>query len=1170
MKPTDRLTRLTDLPTALRSLRAQAPSQEDAGHPEAPGAVFPTSFPQQLLWILDQLEPGRPVHHLAAAVRLKGQLRVAALERSFDRIVERHDVLRATFVERDGRPVQRIAPSLRTPLPVTDLGGLPASQRDAAARRLIAEQARRPFDLARGPLLRAGLFRTTDDEHLLAVTMHHIVSDGWSLQLLFEELAAWYASFVTGRPSPLGELPIQYADYAQWQREWLTGDALAEHLAYWKRQLAGAPAVLELLTDQPRPPEQGFAGARESVWLDADLTAALRALGHGEDATLYMVLLAAFQALLGRYSGQEDVVVGSPVANRTHEETERLIGFFANLLVLRTDLSGDPTFRELLRRIREVALEAYAHQEVPFERLVEELQPERSLRHTPLFQVLLILLNHPREAVRLPGLELTFVEIDPGTAEFDLTLYAWEDGNETELTLEYKTELFDAATAARILSHLERLLRGAAANPDRRLSSVSLLGDEERRQLVEDWNATAADYTEVRRIHELFEAQAARTPGAPAVAYRDEQLTFGELNARANRLARHLRRLGVDSETLVGVCLERSPELVVALLAILKAGGAYVPLDPNYPQERLSYMLRDARIPVLVTERRLAGRVQADAAPNGLELMCLDEASVAHEDASDVAVSAPADALAYVIYTSGSTGQPKGVLGLHHGAVNRFAWMWRAFPFEPDEVCCAKTSLNFVDSVWELWGPLLQGVRVVLVPDEALADPEQLIRTLAAHRVTRIVLVPSLLRALLDAGGDLAGALPALRYWVTSGEALAPDLVERFGAALPGAALINLYGSSEVAADVTCYDVRRAGDHVSSVPIGRPIANTQIYLLDPHLNPVPVGVPGELCVGGAGLARGYLNRPDLTAEKFIPNPFAADAWSRLYRTGDRARYLPDGNIEYLGRLDHQVKVRGFRIELGEVEAALERHPAVRAAVVVAQDVGADDVRLIAYAVPASETPPPRELRDALKQELPDYMVPAAFVLLDALPLTPNGKVDRKALPEPDWSRPERQEVFVAPRTPTEEALAGIWSSVLRVERVSVHDNFFELGGHSLLATQVLARVRQAFRLNLQARNLFDAPTAAKFAAKVEAARASGAEYAAPALVPRAREMSRAAAAAGPAFAHDHLGDDERRSAVIRQIAEGYARRLLAELNQLSSSELNALLEGLAPEGGPGE
>jgi amino acid adenylation domain-containing protein len=1005
---------------------------------------------------------------------------VTALEQSLNEIVRRHESLRTTFSTVEAQPVQIIVPPLAMTLPIVDLREIPEAKRAVEARRLALEEARQPFDLAQGPLLRATLLRLYEEEYVLLLTMHHIVSDGWSMGVLYRELAVLYDAFYTEKPSPLPELPIQYADFAIWQRQWLQGERLESLLSYWKGQLDEAAPVLDLPTDRPRPPRQTFRGARQALVLPKHLTAALKALSWQEEVTLFMTLLAAFKVLLSRYTGQDDIIVGSPIAGRTQTEVEGLIGFFVNTLVLRTDLSGIPSFREVLRRVREVCLEAYTHQDLPFEKLIEELHPQRDLSRNPLFQVLFILQNAPRLVLELPGLAQRPLEVDSGTAKFDVTLSMVEEAEGLRIVLEYNSDLFDAATIHRMLSHYRTLLEGIVADPDQLIARLPLLPEAERDQLLMVWNKTLTDYAQKwdQRIHQWFEAQVEQTPDAVAVVFGDAHLTYRELNRRANQLAHHLQALGVGPEVLVGVCLERSIEMMVCLLGILKAGGAYVPLDPNYPQERLAFILHDARVAVLLTQQRLVERLPMHNA----RLVCCDTAwpTIAQEHTDNPVRTVAPDNLAYVIYTSGSTGTPKGVLGLHRGAVNRFTWMWETYPFAAAEVCCQRTSLNFVDSVWEIFGPLLQGIPIVIMPDEIVQDPPRLLEHLAAHHVTRIVLVPSLLRVLLDTAVELQQQLPDLKIWITSGEALPRELCQQFHEQLPQRVLLNLYGASEVAADSTWYDTRE-GQWRPGVPIGRPIANTQIYLLDRALQPVPIGVPGELHVGGIGLARGYLNHPELAAERFIPHPFSRIPGARLYKTGDVARYRPDGNIEYLGRLDHQVKLRGIRIELGEVEAALGQHPAVRDTVVMVQEDVPGDQRLVAYVIPQSDPPPSIALRSFLQQKLPEYMVPSAFVILAAFPLTPNGKVNRQALPAPTQTRSFLEGTFIAPRTPVEEVIAGIWASTLGLEHVDIYDNFFELGGHSLLAARIVSQLRSAFAEDIPLRRFFECPTVAELA-----------------------------------------------------------------------------------------
>jgi len=1042
---------------------------------------LPLSFAQARLWFLHQLQPDSLSYQSLRAYRLTGSLNVTALELSLNQIQQRHEALRTNFPTVEGHPVQLIAPTATLKLPIIDLRKLPETEREAEAQRQAIQEAQQPFDLAKGPLWRVKLLHLTTEEHVLLLSMHHIVYDGWSLGVLFRELAALYQAFSTNQSSlghatltPLPELPIQYADFAVWQRQWLSGEVLESQLNYWKQQLSGNLPVLQLPTDYPRPPVQTYRGTSQSLVLPLDLTAALKSLSQQSGVTLFMTLLAAFQTLLYRYTEQEDIIVGSPIANRNRREIEGLIGFFANTLVLRTDLSGNPTFRELLRRVSQVTSGAYGHQDLPFEKLVEELQPERDLSRTPLFQVMFVLLNTPTSPLELPGLAINSLNVPSGTTKFDLTLYVEDTAQGLRGSLSYNTDLFDTATISRMLGHFQTLLEGIVANPEQRLEDLPLLTAAEQHQLLVEWNDTRADYPKDACIHQLFEAQVERTPDAVAMVFEREQLTYRELNCRANQLARYLRSLGVEPEVLVGICVERSLEMVVGLLGILKTGGAYVPLDPAYPQERLAFMLEDAQVPVLLTQQPLVGNL-----PDcGARLVCLDTdwKAIARENQENLTGCVTDHSLAYVIYTSGSTGNPKGVLGFHQGAINRFNWMWKTFPFEAGETCCQKTSLSFVDSVWEIFGPLLQGIPTVIIPDAALKDLYRLVQILAIKDVTRIVLVPSLLRVLLNTYPALESRLPKLKYWVTSGEALDLELSQCFQKLMPESILLNLYGSSEVSADATWYDTRKSKS-LSCVPIGCPIANTQVYVLNRHLKPVPIGVRGELYIGGASLARGYLNRPELTEEKFIPNPFSDEPGAYLYKTGDLARYLSDGNIEFLSRIDHQVKVRGFRIELGEIEAVLAQHQNVRETVVTAREDIRGDKRLVAYVVLNQEqATTTSELRHLIKQKLPDYMVPSVFMMLNALPLTPNGKVDRRALPVPDQARQEPEETFIAPRDKLELQLTKIWEEVLGKKSISVRENFFDLGGHSLLAVRLVAEIEKTFNKKLPLATLFQALT----------------------------------------------------------------------------------------------
>jgi amino acid adenylation domain-containing protein len=1041
----------------------------------------PLSFAQERLWFLDRLRPGEISYNLPFALRLRGALDADALERSLGEIVRRHDALRTTFREVDGSPVQVIAPFDGFRLAVMDLAHLPEETREAEVQReLVAEGVTRLFDLSAGPLFRAALLRLGAEEHVLLLSQHHIVSDGWSMGVLYRELSALYEAYREGRESPLPQLPVQYADYAVWQREQVEGEVLDRQLAYWRERLAGAPELLELPTDRPRPAVQTYRGATVPVSFSPELLERLQALGRSEGATLYMTLLGAFQVLLSKYSGSDDIVVGSPIAGRTRKEVEELIGFFVNTLVLRTDLSGDPSFREVLRRAREVTLGAYEHQEVPFERLVAELQPERSLSHTPLFQVIFTLQTAGGEAGALPGLEVSEVGAERVSAKFDLSLVLTPTPQGLRGGLTYPTDLFERGTVDRMLGHLERVLEQVAADADVRLSRLDLLGEAERALVLEEWNPAAAAYPADRCIHELFEAQAARTPGAVAAVYAGEALSYAELNARANQLAHHLRRRGVGPEVRVGICLERSLEMVVGILAVLKAGGAYVPLDPAYPAERLAFILADSATPVLLTRETLRGALPAR---EDVEVVSLDGAAeeIAAESAENPESGAGPDSLAYVIYTSGSTGAPKGALIEHRNVARLFSATEAWFGFGADDVWTLFHSYAFDFSVWELWGALLYGGRVVVVPFDVSRDPEAFHALVRREGVTVLNQTPSAFRQFIRVDAERGGEL-ALRNVIFGGEALEPaslrEWVERRGAETPR--LVNMYGITETTVHVTYRPLGREDVFGGSgSPIGRAIPDLRLYVLDPARLPVPIGVPGELYVGGAGVARGYLNRPELTAERFVEDPFAP---GRLYRTGDRVRWMADGTLEYLGRLDEQVKIRGFRIELGEIEVRLAEHPEVREAVVLAREDVPGDRRLVAYVVGEVEAD---ALRAHVRQGLPEYMVPSAFVVLDRLPLTANGKVDRKALPAPDLATAEDR--YVAPRTPAEEVLAGIWAEVLRLERVGVEESFFDLGGHSLLATRVLSRVRELFGVDLPLRALFEGPTVAEMAGRVDAA-----------------------------------------------------------------------------------
>jgi amino acid adenylation domain-containing protein len=1050
----------------------------------------PLSFAQERFWFLDQLTPGTATYNVPLLMRITGQLDVVALEHTFSEIVRRHEALRTTFVVVDGVPVQRIASPESLTLPVIDLAAIPQATRMDAAHAFAQREFERPFDLAVGPLFRAQLLHLAGDDHVLVLTIHHSVFDGWSISVLYRELAALYVTFATGQPSPLPDLPLQYVDYAIWQRTQLHGDALTQHRNYWHHQLADAPLLLQIPTDRPRPAARRFHGERHRFDVPIAVVEQLRQLSRAEGATLYMTLLSAFQILLGRYTSQDDLLVGSPIARRPHIELEHLIGCFLNILVLRGDLHGDPSFRELLGRTREVALGAYANQDLPFEQLLEILEPVREASYSPVVQVLFILQNSPQHALALPGLNLRPLEVENGTTKYDLTLEIFETDDGLVGSLHYDSDLFDAATIARMASHFQTLIAGIAADPDQHISQLPLLTPSEREQVLDEWNATTSDYPADTSIIALFEAQVERTPDAVAFTCAGEALTYRELNTQANQLARYLRQLGVGPEVMVGVCFERSFELIIALLSIFKAGGAYVPLDPDYPLDRLDYMLADSGAPVLLGTKHVLERFSSTPT-HVVHLVPIDGdtervaiAAQALENLDDPATAAEPGALAYVLYTSGSTGKPKGVALEHRQLLNRFAWMWKAYPFASEDVGCQKTSINFVDSLWEIFGPLVHGVRSVVIPDRVLKDPALLLDELAAERVTRLWVVPSFLRTLLEAYPNLAQRLPDITFWAIGGEALSPELKDRFDACMPDRTLVNIYGASEFF-DATFFDCHATPAGMNTIPIGRPLANMQAYILDAHLQPTPIGVPGDLYIGGVGLARGYLNQPEITAERFIAAPFSDKPQARIYRTGDRARWRSDGQLEYLGRTDHQVKLRGIRVELGEIEGVLAQHPAVRQSIATLREVSPGMQQLVAYVVlheDAMLTPTARELRSFAENRLPAHMTPVMVVILPAFPLTPSGKLDRLALPAPDRNNTtEGLDEKSLPTNAVELELMAIWVEVLGVSPISAHANFFDLGGHSLLAVRMFARLETAFGIRLPLAVLFSAPTVEQLA-----------------------------------------------------------------------------------------
>jgi len=1039
---------------------------------------FPLSFAQQRLWFLDQLEPNTPVYNIPDTHSFKGPLNLAALERSLSEIVRRHESLRTTFHSVDGEPVQVIAEPQAQRLEVIDLSDLPEPQRETEAERMANEEAQQPFDLTRGPLFRFRLVRLAEERHILLLTLHHIISDGWSLGVFGRELATLYQAYNAGESSPLEELTIQYADFAMWQREWLQGEVLEKQLAYWREQLGGELPVLELLTDRPRPPVQTYRGGAVDLELGLEAKERLKQVGRESGATFFMTLVAGFNVLLWRYTRQQEILVGTPIANRNRSEIEGLIGFFVNTLVLRSKLSPEMSFRELLAQVRETTLGAYGHQDVPFEKLVEELQPERSLNRQPLFQVLFTL--QAAEELKLSGLELSWMDTKSDVTKFDLSLFMSETATGLYSWFEFNSDLFDKSTVVRMLSHLHTLLENIAANPDARLSELSLMTGAEREQLNE-WNQTRSEYQRDQCIHQLVESQAARRPTAVAVIYGKKQISYEELNQRANQLAHYLKKHGVGLETRVGVLMERSADWIVALLGILKAGGVYVPLDGSYPTQRLHFMLEDAGVRLLLTE---TGQPELTA-EGETEVVYLDQEwkLFAGESGENPENLTEADSLAYLMYTSGSTGQPKGV-GVPHRAINRLVSNTNYVKFEESDRVAQVSNASFDAVTFEIWGALLNGSRVVVLDKQTALSPVELKQQLMDQQISLLFLTTALFNQFGQSTPDL---FASLRYVIFGGEAVDAQSVRRVLEHGKPEHLINGYGPTEGTTFTTWYELQEVEPEARMIPIGRALSNSDVWILDQQAQMVPVGVAGELYIGGDGLARGYLGRPELTAEKFVPHPYSSEPGARLYRTGDLVRYQSDGNIEFLKRIDQQVKVRGFRVELGEIESLLSQYWAIVESVVVAGKDLLGETRLIAYVVPEEGVEPTSsEIWTFLQEKLPHYMLPSVFVTIKELPLTPNGKVDRRALPEPEQTGDEIGASFIAPRTAMEEMVAEIWRETLGIKQVGVESNFFDLGGHSLLATRVMSQIRERCGVELPLRVLFEAPTVAALAGKLEA------------------------------------------------------------------------------------
>ncbi|HEX2077989.1 MAG TPA: amino acid adenylation domain-containing protein [Longimicrobium sp.] len=1039
------------------------------GAPESVEAfVAPASFGQERFWLMDRMDPGKTAWSLPVVLRLRGPLQAEALEAAFDELAQRHESLRTVLQWMEDGLSQVIFPHGQLPLHVFDLRELPEPEREPEARRRLAKEVARPFNLETGPLARARLYRLADDHHLLLFNLHHAVTDGWSTGILLRELSALYGAFACGEPSPLPEPELQYADFAEWQREQMAV-LLEPQLAWWRRALAGAPALLELPTDRPRPPVHDGRGATEPVTIPPVTAAAVHALARSHGSTPFMVLLAAFQALLARWARQDQVVVGTPVAGRTRPETRDVVGFFVNTLALRTDLSGDPPFDELLRRVRETVLGAFSNQDLPFEKLVDELNVPRSAAHAPVFQAMFVLQNTPEVSLAFPGIQVEPAGADGGTSPFDLRMGLVEQGGEIAGGLQYAGALFDRATIQGMIAQYRTLLAAACADPDLRLSALPLLSEEDAAAVLRAGSRAGDPYSALP-VHALVAAQARRTPDAPAVSCRGETLTYAQLEERSSRLARRIRRLGVDHGSLVAISMDRSPALLVSMLAVWKAGAAYVPVDPAYPEQRRDFMLSDANVDVV-----LADAASAPGVPGSHQVVVVDDLDLSGEDPSAPRVDVDPDERAYVIYTSGSTGRPKGVMVPHRGVANFLASMAEEPGIDARDVMVAVTSLSFDIAVLELLLPLTAGAKVVVATREETMDAGRLSRLLHDEGATVMQATPATWRLLAGSGWAGKEDLAIL----SGGEALQADLAREL---IPrGRAVWNLYGPTET----TIWSAVQKVESAESIHLGHPIANTQLYVLDDTLRPCPAGVPGELFIGGDGVVRGYLRRPALTAERFVPDPFSAEPGARLYRTGDLVRRRADGALEFLGRTDFQVKVRGFRVELGEIEARLAEHPSVAQAVAVVRQDAPGDARLVAYVVPAGDPPGADVLRRALAQRLPDHMVPSAYVMLDAFPLTPNGKVDRRALPAPE-ARRDLAGGFVEAATEAEEKIAAIWREVLGTDRVGVEDNFFDLGGNSLSLIRLAQRLAEAMGSTATAVDLFRFPTVRAQAAHLAA------------------------------------------------------------------------------------
>jgi amino acid adenylation domain-containing protein len=1051
----------------------------------------PLSYAQELLWLLSQVFEDGIAYNAPGSFQLEGPLDLQLLSRALEGLVERHSILRTTYRLIGGTPMQVIGAVEPVAINVVDLRALSADEQHSESQRILKDESRFRFDLVEGPVMRPTVIRLAEDEHILMLNMHHIATDGYSRSALYRDLTALYEAFGEGRPSPLEPLRIQYADYAVWQRKWLDEGVADAQIEYWTRTLAGAPSRLDLPTDLPRPPVRSWVGENTSVMLDTATRESLRGVARSGDATLFVALLGVFGALLARHSGQEDIVIGTPFAARNRTELESMVGYFINPLALRLDLSGDPTFNELVARAKETTLEAFAHADVPYESVVRVTNPQRDLSQTPVFQAMMVLHN-PAWQTQRPKFEpegIRCVEIshEKGWSKFDVLLGISERATGLNTTWEYSTELFTPATVQRMTEHFRTLAESAASSPDRRISTLPMLSEAERAQVLVSWNASREPLPREDTIKDLFEQQVARTPEQPAVVFDGERLTFDECNRRANRIAALLRDRGVGPGVLVGILMEKSLDLVPTVLGVMKSGAAYIPLDPMYPADRIEFMVSDAEPALLLTQERhlqttpaaLAPRVAIDA-DGALE-------GLSEENPPTVASG---DDLAYVIYTSGSTGKPKGAMIANRSLASAYFAYERAYRLGELKAHAQMASFSFDVFTGDMIRSLLAGAKLVLCPMETVVDPAALYRLMLDEGIDAAEFVPATASMLFEYVKSEGTTLEHMRLVIVSSEAWTNEKCRFFmGLCGPDTRLVNAYGLTEATIDSTWFEPAATGELPPGrfVPIGRPLDNTSVYILDANLEPQPIGIPGELCVGGVAVARGYLNRPELTAERFVADPFCEEDGALLYRTGDRARWLADGTIDFLGRTDRQIKIRGFRIEPGEIETVLERRPAIRAAAVVDRLDARGETRLVAYIDADGPVPDIADLRAFLSEHVPNYMVPSAFVNVEELPLTPNGKVDRDALPEPQWDQESPFEEFVAPRSDSERGIAEIWSKVLSVQDIGVHDNFFALGGHSLLAMKVISRVQDELGAKLTLRAIFDAPTVLELAAEVDRA-----------------------------------------------------------------------------------